>query len=1065
MRPDVGGALSGDTLFVYPTALKADDVARAEARTNGCLLGHRITTFPQLLDALARDLGVGTRVLEPHLAAVVLARATERMAPAGTLRSPGAGLLRELLSLIEELEAACLGPDDVAALATDLRDPAGASRVAEVARAYRAYAEELARLGAVDRRGRERAVWEQLVASEASGRRPALLDGVRRIVFAELYDFSPLQFLVATALIRLVGDAELVAFAHPENVDATRFVERTWNRFVADASISEQVLPSFVVRGGRQGNLAAVLRGVFAAEPPAPEAPDGSIRLVASPGRYAEVEAAVRDIRCRLERGEPAERIALLVRNLALYGELIEDVCRRYRVPVYFRKGRPLVASGVVGACLDVLRCVTDSFPRPRLAAVLESDYFRRGSGSLAGVLGRVGFVSEHARSLAECFAHEDARLALRASTQTGPERAAIDAKRARLAEQGRRLAAAVDALRPLEGRRPFAAHVRLLRRTLRRLGFRPVAPDDLSPVAARRDALASAALEETLQALAGLTKTMRLGAITLGEFTEMLVASLEGLEIEDQSQRAGGVRALGVLDARGLDFEAVYVLGLDDGTFPAARSESPLCPDALKRLLNPLAAARLRATLGRHVEGLPLGGLLRTARESSLEEPFLFFLTLSMAERELVLSYPEANEGGSATVRSPFIDEVDACLGGRLTAERTGPGRIVPEVRDACEPGELVGRAALDRWTRRVPDRLTPALRADATVGAARLHAIDRRARIEERRARYFLARRDEEKEALTDPFVGRLGRTAPALAARLDGARWSPTGLEAFATCGFKFFAGHVLGLRDSQPPGLEVDFRERGTLFHAVVAELFRRHPVLPGDLDAARALARRHVAEIRRDVAHAIGAKDPAFLDVEWEQIARALDGVVVREHETQRTLAANGIGVEYVIETELAGTFGAVALSGRPDRLELHRRDGALVELRVLDYKVSRDKKKYRKLVVDELGRTSLQIPVYLLVALALVGEEGRNAKLSGGYVLAREIPDDQIVPCEITPGHLGTGVGEGGQSVLDHLAALVGRARAGRFDVDPEPCDPYCAFRGVCRYQEPPLAEEEVEDV
>ena len=78
MRPDVGAALSRDTLFVYPTALKADDVARAAARADGCLLGHRITTFPQLVDALSHDLGVGARVLEPHLAAVVLARAAAR---------------------------------------------------------------------------------------------------------------------------------------------------------------------------------------------------------------------------------------------------------------------------------------------------------------------------------------------------------------------------------------------------------------------------------------------------------------------------------------------------------------------------------------------------------------------------------------------------------------------------------------------------------------------------------------------------------------------------------------------------------------------------------------------------------------------------------------------------------------------------------------------------------------------------------------------------------------------------------------------------------------------------
>src|SRR6185295_10809545 len=138
-------------------------------------------------------------------------------------------------------------------------------------------------------------------------------------------------------------------------------------------------------------------------------------RMVAAPGRYAEVEAAVRDIRRRLERGEPAERIAIVVRNLAVYGELIEDVCRRYRVPVYFRKGRPLLASGVVGACLDVLRCVTDGFPRVRLAAILESDYFREGRGPLARTLARVGFVSERARPLAQCLEHELVRLAQRA--------------------------------------------------------------------------------------------------------------------------------------------------------------------------------------------------------------------------------------------------------------------------------------------------------------------------------------------------------------------------------------------------------------------------------------------------------------------------------------------------------------------------------------------------------------------------------------------------------------------------------------------------------------------------
>src|SRR5262249_19226061 len=212
-------------------------------------------------------------------------------------------------------------------------------------------------------------------------------------------DFSVLQYLIATGIIRHVGDAEVIVFAHPENVDATRFLDRTWNRFVADAAIADQVLPSFVVRGGRQGNLEATLRGVFSRTRGAPVPADGSIRLVAAPNRYREVEEAVRDARRRLD-ATPAARIALVARDLAVYRELIEDVCRRYRVPVRFRRGTPLVASALVRTVLGCLRCVVEGFPRARLEAVLETDYFARTDRRLARTLATVGFVAEDARAL-----------------------------------------------------------------------------------------------------------------------------------------------------------------------------------------------------------------------------------------------------------------------------------------------------------------------------------------------------------------------------------------------------------------------------------------------------------------------------------------------------------------------------------------------------------------------------------------------------------------------------------------------------------------------------------------
>src|SRR5215510_11592920 len=117
MRPPDGGALSADVLTVYPTALKAGHVLRERVRAAGCLLGSHVTTFPELTDALARDLGATPRVLEPEMAAVVLAHAVDTARLPEAWRAPRGGLLRECLRVVAELKSAYLAPDDVAEMA------------------------------------------------------------------------------------------------------------------------------------------------------------------------------------------------------------------------------------------------------------------------------------------------------------------------------------------------------------------------------------------------------------------------------------------------------------------------------------------------------------------------------------------------------------------------------------------------------------------------------------------------------------------------------------------------------------------------------------------------------------------------------------------------------------------------------------------------------------------------------------------------------------------------------------------------------------------------------------
>jgi len=1040
VRPVARAPLNDDTLFVCPTALKAGDVLRQSARRAGALVGHGVTTFPQLTELLARDLGVAPRVLSPQLAIVVLEHACGHVVRSAELGEGGQGLLHELLGVIEELEAAGLNPANVAAIASDLESPAAARRMGTIADAYAAYQTALERLGATDRHGREWAVADALATALAAGTRPRSLVGVRRIVFAEIYDFSVLQFLLATTLIRLIGDAELVAFSHPENVDATRFLDRTWNRFVAAEPIADAVLPAFVARGGRAGSLAAALRGVFAPDRPPPAPSDGTIRLLVAPHRYGEVEAVGRAIRVRLERGESAERIAVLARDLTVYGDLVRDVARRFGIPVHFRHGTPLLAAGVIKACLNVLACALDGFPRERLEQLVDSDYFRIGHPRLLRLLREIGFIAEPARPLADCLAHAGAD-----------------------ADWAGRLLALVGTLRVLDAERSIPAHVASFRRTLRRLGVRPVAYLEAGGTVARRDAHAWAQLDETLAALAGLARGLGTGRVPLREFARQLVAALELEEIPAPAARGDAVRVLSVLDARGLDFDVVYLLGLDDGTFPAPRPESPLCGDALKRAINPLAARQLRARLGARAEGLPLGALLRTAREASLEDPFLFFLALSMAERALVLTMPAVDERGNPTLRSPFVEEVDACLTGGLVGEELDPTEIVPAAQDCAEAGELIARTALERWAgaaRGTPTGLGDAVRAELKDGAERLAAIDRRAVIEHRRARYFLAPRADRdrREALADAWVGRLATERPHVAAHLAAGHLTPTDLERLGMCGFKFFAARVLGLREARTPALEVAGAEQGTLFHALLAGFVRMHPELPPDAENARALARAYVAAARAESARVIPPKDAAFLDLTWERVTVALDAFIAAEHAAQCTDRAAGYRrvsrLEERVAFDLPGTGLRLHISGRADRVDVLARDSSVAAVRVLDYKTVRDPGGYRARLdpARDLGRTSFQIPVYLLGALAETTGVTAETTLEGGFVFLLADAGDQRLVTTL------------GSDVLAEVAlrarALVTRAGEGRFDVDPAVCDPWCAYRTVCRYQPPPLEDE-----
>jgi len=372
------------------------------------------------------------------------------------------------------------------------------------------------------------------------------------------------------------------------------------------------------------------------------------------------------------------------------------------------------------------------------------------------------------------------------------------------------------------------------------------------------------------------------------------------------------------------------------------------------------------------------------------------------------------------------------------------------------------VARAAADRWSGTIgPDLLTPALRALLPSGEVRLAEVDRRARVEAARSRYFLTPLDDPARALgADPYVGRVP-AGSALAAHVDRIVWSATSVEELAACGFKFFAARLLGARNRDEPGPDLHGRDRGTLVHRLLELVLAECPVLPAEPGAARAAVRAAAERLRPAIMARIAPRERALVDVEWARVLDALDGVASIEACEQRDAAAAGETIERHFEWRfslaLPGRGGVpMAVGGTADRLDVWRRAGRAARLRVIDYKTGRDaREQAKKLAPPPPGtsRIAYQVPLYVLAAVH-AGLAGEGTELEGGYWSPLAPPSQQR---KIAP------VGRDVIAALgDELAALVATARSGGFDVAPRRCDVWCAYRAVCRYQPPPVEDEHV---
>jgi hypothetical protein len=697
--------------------------------------------------------------------------------------------------------------------------------------------------------------------------------------------------------------------------------------------------------------LAARLAELGSPERASDITPLAGTSIVSAPDPEDEVRAVVRDIMTIAAAGTPLHRVAILFRVDDPYARLAHELLDAAGVPWSGPSTRRLADTTAGRVLLGLLRLAESDFARDSVVEWIASGPVRDPADGRAVPASRWDTLSRVAGVVSGLGQWSDrlARLSRRVTAEleaTGDDELSEGVRRHHEAdlEHAEHLARFVADLGtrltpPSPGTWPrLAAWARgLLDLYLGGEGRRASWPEP-EVEAARR-------VTDALDGLAALAEIRAEASLPT------FVRALES-ELEAPAGRVGrfgaGVFVGGVQHAYGGDFDVVHVVGMAEGSFPPLGREDPLIPDRVRRLT---------------------GGALRVHAVRRAEERRDYLAALAAAPVRS-LSYPRADPRAQRK-RLParwLLESASQLVGEPVGAEAltrlesTGWLHVVPSfeagVRASGEAGSLTERdvRSLRTWQEaRRPLERHPLVATTPSLGAG------------------VTAVRERRSAALTR-FDGNVGSVSGLMPD--EDAALSPTALEAWATCPFRYLLGRVLRVREVERPEAtdRISALERGSLVHAVLAEFLDsvEPRTSPGELwdDDERALLLA-IGERWCNQVEAEGLTGrPLLWKLDRRRILRGIEGFL----DTDEVIRA-GLGVvPRPGARELAFGFGgdtgepaAVTLAdgrvvrfhGYIDRVDQGPGGSPIV---VFDYKTGRIDDP-----VEGLERgNKLQLPVYAL---------------------------------------------------------------------------------------------------
>jgi ATP-dependent helicase/nuclease subunit B len=405
-------------------------------------------------------------------------------------------------------------------------------------------------------------------------------------------------------------------------------------------------------------------------------------------------------------------------------------------------------------------------------------------------------------------------------------------------------------------------------------------------------------------------------------------------------------------MESRGLSFRVVFVPGIADGIFPGPIRPDPILSDPERKALGDVIGDR---------DAMPL-----QARRPA-EEELLFRLAAGAAQEHLILTYPYM-EPVTGRPRHPSALVLNLDPESEFRA-----AQMLVEDFEALDDAEYhLARIKEDKSSAAVClDQLSPIFRA-----ARQAHT-----------ARHLTAR-------LT-PYEGALfGQQSREILRRRFSPELqilSPTVLEEYAQCPFRYYLQYILAIKPLEEPEEALTFpaRERGLLIHRILRDFYRQilntcqGPLLPSYVSDYRTLMTTLVDRwCRWQESRGLTGRPMAW-ELEQERLRDEMEEFIHEEVASADRFVPRYLEVAFppgaheTTYSELDQSTlklqlddqSVLALRGRVDRIDIGE---DRISARVMDYKSGEPRRK-----PDDLhGGRQIQLLIYALAARQMLAPIG-----------------------------------------------------------------------------------------